>query len=817
MKLHRHFFPRPSNPMPLLLEVDNKLFLTTIVSNLSKKSVTLLSFAELLFQNYDIKSFDIKYYYCKQHMFVLFGKKQFVVFKSDDDLFVSLFQSKLNVIFETDFTSVDVYDNKDKDIIFFVKNKRLLEYNSKFELREININFDEDYLPIPLFRKDNVFIRYNNKESNSFTAFSTIYLRGEFIEVIKYENEIQIYDDNVITNIYTANMIDKIENDDLKQVFESWLSNLNDSNIYPMFFRIKTAKGIMIDSDLFKNPVPNKNILFHCGIFYYKYNESTLFMMEINSKMLCIKPKLNSEYIFSNVIYPLEFKNTNDEVLSYNDGVIEGNIKNLKTKLSPEQNHTIFYDDHTFKGIHYGRQNGFNAKLTNKIDEIEYFVVNFGSIAFIRRKNIILVMLIGFKNINSIFEHDLKDQIYTKWCSEIKNKIQEQFDKTKFATVFDNLTPRQLMVIDNSHNGSYLVNMYSSNTNASGDGVLRLIKSKINDFIMKNFLISRNIWPGIKEDILIVNDLFNFFVYVLSATNYWGTLSFRVPVQFLVRIGKLLEIKDTDIESQLLYFLKYDDEKKYKEVLTNDPSIFGHETRLDVLKDCLHFNKEVDSYLDQYEKIFREMINKLFINNTVFPNLQTLDYFLSGIISLTTMREQFMNQLHFKNFDKKQENKFKKIVEELSDDQFEKFIFNISGSNRISETIYKITCSNSRDSVGFITCDFHCIIPLTVLRMDNQIIVGFLTNEIIEISDEKSIIDGDENSDITFAQFLSFMTREYLNDIDSETGSDAGSDAGSEVGSIVQNVRINQRIDDSDSESIQDENVNINSYIDDID
>lgn len=730
MKLFDSFKLIPGPLTPHLLECDDKLFLLSF-SLLNKSQME--SFTKLILVDFDFKTFGIESFYVSSKSLILISKNKFVVFKYEDkSLFKAKFVTRMKIVHQSMFTAINISSSPMYEYrLSYIKEKKLYNYYD-FNLIECDLKFEKEYLSENCFVVDGKFVDYSPLRIHSFMNFVSLTLRGELIEVINLNDQDHRTDKYIIKKSCSLKNVDShLIPDDLKIRFKKWFDNLIPNEYLSPLIRIRVNGKIMIDSPSFKEPIPDSEIIYYSKCICYKIDESIYFSFD---PYLFILEERNPDtnFIFSDKPFPLKLEHDEQAPSFYvtSDMIVRTNLTDYR-KISFDTI-DIFVKGRTIKTFLFplGREKIIN--LEHDFDEIECILSVVSLIIFTRSGNSLFISCNDDYSIN--YDLSSSDELFVSWIDAFREGNKERFDKNiTYYDIFEGMTPKEHLLTFNAQRGSSIPILFTNDdSNASGFGVYRHVRSIIDDFIKKEYLIDSGIWPTINKKIIDDGMLIHVFIYMALSVKYWHPNNFRFPIQFLLRIGKLCDMYTIDVESQLLYFVRHEDSKKYEEILSNSVELLGYDNLMDLLKDTLHFDKDIENYLDRYEKTFEKIMDVIDFR---MPNLQTLDFLLSGEITTEKSRESFIVNLKFTGFLDGDKEKIINVLRKLNDEQFGNFLFNISSSRKILNLDYEIKLTREFNSIRFVSCQIICIISDTILELEEDNIVEFLSDLIEKLAD----------------------------------------------------------------------------------
>jgi len=541
-------------------------------------------------------------------------------------------------------------------------------------------------------------------------------------------------------------------------------------------FIVEIDGKMMIDSNILKEPIPYGEIRYHDDEYWY-HSENELYLFGVQSDKIAykIKKRENEKVCFASdancgiykylrSIYPIEYievPRRDEGIIIHENKYIVSLYKHDFTSLVSNKNKdiSILFNENI---LYFFYRSIGGTSPQQKIDIVKY-KDSFEKItnARIVSRNIIIVVTEtkfdilrvssefngnSITVISSISFNKNENEINKKWIQQLRQNINNNYYEKKFDVPYF-YTGKDLITANIIHGPLDSAIIYSNNSQASGNGVVRQINELINEYILKEVFIHQNIWSKVNHTSIENNELLNVVLYLILNLSTKQIMSFRIPVQILEYISKLFGSENDSLS--LEYFFKIEHPDNYAKWLDNPKAeLYGHDSVLEVYQDNLYYSDDVAIYLVKHHMFILHYIEKFAIKCNGIPNLATFDWFYSDEISLTLSKNSFTDEL-IMNF---HIDRIKTIIQKFSDKQFENFLFNISGCTRYNSMLkYKIEFSN-KYNIYFSACTCCCSIPKIMFDKDDETIIGALTTRDISVND--IIAEGNVTRRNSSAEFI---------------------------------------------------------------
>jgi len=643
------------------------------------------------------ESFEIIKYYLSDDTLILIGHDKFIVCKHDK-INNRNCKVKLTPFFEENFSSLSFQYKT----IYYTKEGKL-HYFEDGKSNVVDFDYDEDYLPNLIFRKGDNLLFFNFEHRDDiFLMTSSFKPRGKFISII-----------NPYHHKLTINYLCCSEK---KNAPNEWTSNIKNTKII-FLMKIEVDGVIMIDSNAFRQPIPEKQIVYCDNTYWLHYDEENIYEVSQKAMAYKIKPRNNESFYYEKKsIYPYE-KNgvqsdkTKQKIISHNRSslIFNPETKTIKIKFLIGSK-TKYNFNEPIKSLlfFYIQSNDIYLLFTDNGTHLNIWVTNDG-----------IKLLVKVNFIVDIIDHN--------WIKRIQKTAKNSNHPINIPHHF---TGEQLINVSVVNGGIITASSYSDVNFAVGNGVANQFNTTINNYLITKIFSQKNIWSQVvyNEN----DDLLNVILYLLLVFKTKQTITFRIPIQILSIIANTIGIDDDNLESQLTYFLNYEHPDNAKKLIDNDVSIFGYDSMIELLKEQLYFDKNIDEYFEKHKNLIDHFCE---IHNIIFekiPNLQTLDWFYSGEINFNEMKNKLISQLEITEFAK---DKIINIIKNLNNEQTEDFLFNISGVTRVASVKYNLIFKDNIQ-FKFIACTHTCMIPSYFINENDDFIIYNLTTKITDIHDD---------------------------------------------------------------------------------
>jgi len=653
--------------------------------------------------------------------FILIAQTQIILFDNDEFLIFTI--KKLDSSkYKLEFLSSEKYTSFDKSNqeLFYEDGKNIhrLAFKKKssnvqlFEKEKYTICDFDEMIGLPFFKKNNQICMIDYSRSNDkFNKTTTFTPVGNFIEFIDPHDKYQVTTDYLIEKITPA-----VETD-------PWINNIVRSagRQETFFYRTEIDGQIFIDSNIFINPIPDCKCVTFDDKLYFHIDETTVRNIW-DFTILTIKKRNESPYVYMNsCLYPYSLENGKD-------------FENMTCVTSEQHSRTMWYNEQTLKSNSFQiNDNGIKAVylMSFSNDIIVIFENEFKLYTLDRNFSyVITTKTFSLQNEDII-------SVDSMWITNVLNEQARNMFGVSGINVSNYMTGKELLNIFITTSVTSVIWFDVSSgivENASGTGVIRHIHGIIQKYLKEIFL-TKNLWSKVNPESMKNNDLLNAYLYCLTLLKNHSCLNFRLPVQIL----SLITQKELT-EEELEYFFKKENPDHYKKWMENkDPSVYGHETKIDVLKDHLFFDPEVDAYFKTHQLLIDTFLNVNSIFYDRIPNIATLDWYYSGEFDFSHMKTAFLilmnihssnsNLIDFKT-------KMSEIINEMSIVQFENLLVNISATNRIIGTGYSFYITEC-DAIRFSACSVTCNIPVNLfLELDKESIINLISNPVKSLDDK---------------------------------------------------------------------------------